>query len=184
MESTNWFGRAERKNGKLQDTAGMSQLFPTLKSTEVRPQGRRECGCYGTEHRVLTNCTSCGRIHCVEEGMGKCLFCGARMEIIRKMEGYQEAEERADRLLYYQETQTQRTVVREMTGEDPLKLDVWCKEPAKRRQPAGEERRCVQYADLDVQAVCVPPDEEEPTEFFGLDLPTLACSVEVADPDD
>lgn len=38
--------------------------------------GRSVCDCLGQEHEFMNNCTACGRIHCIEEGPGPCLFCG------------------------------------------------------------------------------------------------------------
>ena len=39
--------------------------------------GRRVCQCLGAQHAALTNCTSCGRVVCEQEGLGACVFCGA-----------------------------------------------------------------------------------------------------------
>jgi hypothetical protein len=36
---------------------------------------RKMCGCFATHHEYLTSCRQCGRIHCVEEGLGDCLYC-------------------------------------------------------------------------------------------------------------
>lgn len=38
--------------------------------------GRSACDCLGQEHEFMNNCLVCGRIHCMEEGPGPCLFCG------------------------------------------------------------------------------------------------------------
>ncbi|CAG9839438.1 unnamed protein product [Diabrotica balteata] len=38
-------------------------------------QGRQVCDCLGQEHDFMNNCMVCGRIHCIEEGPGPCLFC-------------------------------------------------------------------------------------------------------------
>ncbi|KAI8869712.1 zf-C2HC5-domain-containing protein [Ramicandelaber brevisporus] len=37
--------------------------------------GRKECGCQGLKHQVITNCLSCGRVLCEVEGAGDCFFC-------------------------------------------------------------------------------------------------------------
>lgn len=39
-------------------------------------EGRSACDCLGQEHDFMNNCMICGRIHCMEEGPGPCLFCG------------------------------------------------------------------------------------------------------------
>ena len=38
--------------------------------------GRIDCACQATRHSLLTNCLSCGRIICEQEGPGPCLTCG------------------------------------------------------------------------------------------------------------
>lgn len=35
-----------------------------------------ECGCFGTEHSVINNCLTCGRIICAREGERPCPYCG------------------------------------------------------------------------------------------------------------
>lgn len=36
---------------------------------------RKACGCFATLHNFCTSCGFCGRIFCIEEGLGKCFFC-------------------------------------------------------------------------------------------------------------
>lgn len=38
--------------------------------------GRHPCQCLAVRHRLIGNCTSCGRIVCEQEGSGNCYFCG------------------------------------------------------------------------------------------------------------
>jgi len=38
---------------------------------------REECNCQCLEHKLITNCTACGRIVCEKEGEGECFFCGS-----------------------------------------------------------------------------------------------------------
>lgn len=38
--------------------------------------GRHPCQCLAVRHRLIGNCTSCGRIVCEQEGSGRCYFCG------------------------------------------------------------------------------------------------------------
>ena len=45
-----------------------------------RGQAKRNCGCFGTLHKPLTNCLYCGRIACQEEGYDFCPFCGYLVE--------------------------------------------------------------------------------------------------------
>ncbi|KAM7405831.1 hypothetical protein PAMP_000251 [Pampus punctatissimus] len=38
--------------------------------------GRHGCECLAQRHKLISNCISCGRIVCEQEGSGPCLFCG------------------------------------------------------------------------------------------------------------
>ena len=37
---------------------------------------RQVCACQAVEHALVGNCRSCGKIICVQEGLGPCSFCG------------------------------------------------------------------------------------------------------------
>ncbi|XP_061595513.1 activating signal cointegrator 1 [Cololabis saira] len=39
--------------------------------------GRHPCECLAQKHKLISNCISCGRIVCEQEGSGPCLFCGS-----------------------------------------------------------------------------------------------------------
>ncbi|KAJ1810971.1 hypothetical protein LPJ75_004153, partial [Coemansia sp. RSA 2598] len=41
---------------------------------------RAKCECQGSEHLLLTNCLTCGRIVCEHEGPGPCMFCGSDVQ--------------------------------------------------------------------------------------------------------
>ncbi|KAL7717898.1 TRIP4/RQT4 C2HC5-type zinc finger domain-containing protein [Entamoeba marina] len=170
-------------------------LFPKMKVTTEKKTGRIECGCFGLKHKVMSNCLACGRIHCVEEGPGKCLFCGERLEIIKKLEGYDEAQQRQDMLLFFQDTQAQRTVVRDMSGEDPLKLNMWInstkskKLNKKGKKSLNTHPRCakVQHNDLvDFNAVSLIEEDDIGTDQrYGLGIKEkVDRAVEDADYDD
>ncbi|XP_014676538.1 PREDICTED: activating signal cointegrator 1-like [Priapulus caudatus] len=55
--------------------------FVSLYSSEgesasvVQLPGRHRCDCQAAKHRLISNCMSCGRIVCEQEGSGPCLFC-------------------------------------------------------------------------------------------------------------
>ena len=38
--------------------------------------GRLLCECMAQSHKLINNCTTCGRIICEQEGEGPCFFCG------------------------------------------------------------------------------------------------------------
>lgn len=44
-------------------------------------KGRHHCDCQASKHKLVTNCISCGRIICEQEGSGPCLFCGSLVSI-------------------------------------------------------------------------------------------------------
>ena len=56
---------------------------PVPKSRPKRGKAKIVCGCYGTKHKVLTNCLYCGRISCIQEGYDFCPFCGWMIEEIK-----------------------------------------------------------------------------------------------------
>ncbi|KAM9409483.1 activating signal cointegrator 1 isoform 1-T1 [Pholidichthys leucotaenia] len=39
--------------------------------------GRHACECLAQKHKLISNCITCGRIVCEQEGSGPCLFCGS-----------------------------------------------------------------------------------------------------------
>ncbi|KAG8628961.1 hypothetical protein KVT40_002826 [Elsinoe batatas] len=52
------------------------QTNPLLSSAE--DDAKRQCSCMATQHPLLTtapNCTTCGKIICVKQGLGPCTFC-------------------------------------------------------------------------------------------------------------
>ncbi|VDM33907.1 unnamed protein product [Hydatigera taeniaeformis] len=48
----------------------------TGRSSAVLLPGRHPCQCLAVRHRLIGNCTNCGRIVCEQEGSGPCYFCG------------------------------------------------------------------------------------------------------------
>jgi len=41
----------------------------------VQLPGRHPCECQAAKHKLINNCTRCGRIVCAQEGSGPCFFC-------------------------------------------------------------------------------------------------------------
>jgi Putative zinc finger motif, C2HC5-type len=79
------------------------------------PKGKakRNCGCFGTFHKPLTNCLYCGRISCADEGYDFCPFCGYLVEELKPPEGEEatKAWQHKERLLRYDHDSAQRTLV-------------------------------------------------------------------------
>ncbi|KAK7486815.1 hypothetical protein BaRGS_00021962 [Batillaria attramentaria] len=42
----------------------------------IKLPGRSQCECQALKHKLINNCTNCGRVVCEQEGAGPCLFCG------------------------------------------------------------------------------------------------------------
>ena len=60
------------------ETQGDQQLHQLwcIYSVSCWFSGRTQCECQALKHKVINNCTSCGRVVCEQEGAGPCLFCG------------------------------------------------------------------------------------------------------------
>ncbi|KAF3774475.1 Activating signal cointegrator 1 [Nymphaea thermarum] len=60
----------KKKSGKL------VSLADAAKGSIVFQQGK-PCSCQARRHKLVSNCLSCGKIVCEQEGEGPCSFCGA-----------------------------------------------------------------------------------------------------------
>ncbi|XP_074277373.1 uncharacterized protein LOC141601010 [Silene latifolia] len=60
----------KKKGGKV------ISLAEAAKGSIVYQQGK-PCSCQARRHRLISNCLSCGKIVCEQEGEGPCQFCGA-----------------------------------------------------------------------------------------------------------
>jgi len=107
------------KDGKAADT--------------VQLPGRHPCDCQAVKHGLVSNCLSCGKIVCVQEGSGPCFFCGNLVvtrdeqivldkknkkseSLYKKLAGdsrsqYQVAVENKERLLEYDANSAKRTQI-------------------------------------------------------------------------
>ena len=72
--------------------------------------GIKVCFCMSTRHPLVGNCTSCGRIHCLQEGDQVCIECGAPLvkkeEYLKQLQFDNEAQRaniHKDKLLKFQE---------------------------------------------------------------------------------
>ncbi|KAL2321985.1 hypothetical protein Fmac_026364 [Flemingia macrophylla] len=65
-------------------------LAEAAKGSIVFQQGR-PCSCQARRHRLVSNCLSCGKIVCEQEGEGPCNFCGAL--VLREGSSYAGLEE-------------------------------------------------------------------------------------------
>jgi hypothetical protein len=60
----------KKKSGKV------ISLAEAAKGSIVFNQGK-PCSCQARRHRLVSNCLSCGKVVCEQEGEGPCSFCGA-----------------------------------------------------------------------------------------------------------
>ena len=70
---------AIEENRPLTDLEEIDSAIQSITATHSK---RVPCGCFGTMHDVYPiapNCLFCGRIYCVNEGPGKCFFCGEEL---------------------------------------------------------------------------------------------------------
>ena len=108
-----------------------SQDGKTAESAQLA--GRHPCDCQSLRHALVNNCLACGKIICVQEGSGPCLFCGnlvvtneeqsvldkknKKSEMLyKKLVGdsrsqYQAAVDNKNRLLDYQANSAKRTQI-------------------------------------------------------------------------
>ncbi|XP_050221481.1 uncharacterized protein LOC126671734 [Mercurialis annua] len=63
-------------NSKKKKTGKVVSLAEAAKGSIVFQQGK-PCSCQARRHNLVSNCLSCGKIVCEQEGEGPCSFCGA-----------------------------------------------------------------------------------------------------------
>lgn len=67
---------ANQGNSKKKKAGKVVSLAEAAKGSIVFQQGK-PCLCQARRHRLVSNCLSCGKIVCEQEGEGPCNFCGA-----------------------------------------------------------------------------------------------------------
>lgn len=70
LKPTNQSASRKKKAGKV------VSLAEAAKGSIVFQQGK-PCSCQARRHRLVSNCLSCGKIVCEQEGEGPCNFCGS-----------------------------------------------------------------------------------------------------------
>ncbi|XP_061346631.1 uncharacterized protein LOC133292251 isoform X2 [Gastrolobium bilobum] len=68
--------KGNQVNSKKKKPGKTISLAEAAKGSIVFQQGR-PCSCQARSHRLISNCLSCGKIVCEQEGEGPCNFCGA-----------------------------------------------------------------------------------------------------------
>ncbi|GAA0144247.1 transcription cofactor [Lithospermum erythrorhizon] len=144
-------GSKKKKSGKV------VSLSEAAKGSYVFQQGK-PCSCQARRHRLVSNCLSCGKIVCEQEGEGPCSYCGSL--VLREGSSYAglegvvsltdteaAAEAFAKRLVDYDRNSAARTTVIDDQGdyynvEDNTWLSTEEKELLrKKREEIEEEER-------------------------------------------
>ncbi|KAK6261630.1 hypothetical protein QUC31_007446 [Theobroma cacao] len=68
--------KGNQGNSKKKKAGKVVSLAEAAKGSIVFQQGK-PCLCQARRHRLISNCLSCGKIVCEQEGEGPCNFCGA-----------------------------------------------------------------------------------------------------------
>ncbi|XP_028763444.1 activating signal cointegrator 1 [Neltuma alba] len=68
--------KGNQVNSKKKKAGKAISLAEAAKGSIVFQQGR-PCSCQARRHRLVSNCLSCGKIVCEQEGEGPCYFCGS-----------------------------------------------------------------------------------------------------------
>lgn len=70
MQKGNQVSSKKKKAGKV------ISLAEAAKGSIIFQQGK-PCSCQARRHKLVSNCLSCGKIVCEQEGEGPCSFCGS-----------------------------------------------------------------------------------------------------------
>ncbi|ESW27310.1 hypothetical protein PHAVU_003G190700 [Phaseolus vulgaris] len=173
--------KGNQVNPKKKKAGKVVSLAEAAKGSIVFQQGR-PCSCQARRHKLVSNCLSCGKIVCEQEGEGPCHFCGAL--VLREGSSYAGLEESlpllsdadaaaeayAKRLVEYDRNSAARTTViddqsdyYEIDGNSWLSKEE--KELLKKKQEEMEEaerakrNRVVVTFDLVGRKVLVNKDE-------------------------
>lgn len=69
-------GNQGSANNKKKKAGKVVSLAEAAKGSIVFQEGK-PCSCQARQHRLVSNCLSCGKIVCEQEGEGPCNFCGS-----------------------------------------------------------------------------------------------------------
>lgn len=126
-------------------------------------KGRNRCDCQASKHKLVNNCSSCGRIVCEQEGSGSCFFCGnfvcseEELKVInsqtkkgdnlkkslmdqKRPKGLDEAVAQRDRLLEFDRQSERRTTVIDDESDYFKSNSVWLSEDERKKLTSLEEQ--------------------------------------------
>ncbi|GAV57831.1 zf-C2HC5 domain-containing protein [Cephalotus follicularis] len=82
--------KRNQSNSKKKKASKVVSLAEAAKGAIVFQHGK-PCSCQARRHKLVSNCLSCGKIVCEQEGEGPCHFCGAL--VLREGSSYAGLEE-------------------------------------------------------------------------------------------
>ncbi|KAE8674711.1 putative methyltransferase PMT2-like isoform X1 [Hibiscus syriacus] len=151
--------KGNQGNSKKKKAGKVVSLAEAAKGSIVFHQGK-PCSCQARQHRLVSNCLSCGKIVCEQEGEGPCNFCGAL--VLREGSTYAglegsftpvsdaevAAEAYAKRLVEYDRNAAARTtVIDDQSDYYEIEGNSWLskeeKELLKKKQEEIEEAECL-----------------------------------------
>ena len=113
---------ANQGSSKKKKAGKVVSLAEAAKGSIVFQQGK-PCTCQARQHRLVSNCLSCGKIVCEQEGEGPCSFCdslvlregstyaGLDENVVPLTQAEAVAEAYAKRLVDYDRNSAARTIV-------------------------------------------------------------------------
>ncbi|KAJ2368263.1 hypothetical protein H4S01_001685 [Coemansia sp. RSA 2610] len=72
--------KSQRQMKKERQEQARKEREEAEKRRQRAKRKRVKCECQASEHPLLTNCLTCGRIVCDSEGPGPCMFCGSEVD--------------------------------------------------------------------------------------------------------
>lgn len=173
--------KGSQGNSKKKKGGKVISLAEAAKGSVVFQKGK-PCSCQARRHKLVSNCLSCGKIVCEQEGEGPCSFCGAL--VLREGSTYaglgdlavplSEAEAAAEayakRLVEYDQNSAARTkVIDDQSDYYEIEGNSWLsaeeKELLKKKQKEIEEaaeasrRKVIVTFDLVGRKVIMNKDE-------------------------
>ncbi|XP_077213844.1 transcription regulator/ zinc ion binding protein [Tasmannia lanceolata] len=177
--------RGNQGTSKKKKAGKVISLAEAAKGSIVFQQGK-PCSCQARRHKLVSNCVSCGKIICEQEGEGPCSFCGALVlregstyaglddTIVPLSDSVATAEAFAKRLVAYDRNSAARTtVIDDQSDYYEIDANSWLsieeKELLKKKQQEIEEaehaRRSKVVVTFDLVGRKVMMNENEASEL-------------------
>ncbi|XP_075432105.1 activating signal cointegrator 1 isoform X2 [Ascaphus truei] len=127
--------------------------------------GRYPCECLAQKHQLISNCLTCGRIVCEQEGSGPCLFCGNLVCTKEEQDILQRDSNKSQKLLKKLLGGSETSVKMDPTMKDVLpRQEVRLKEGLEKARQHRD--RLLEYDKTSVRRTHVIDDESD---YFATD---------------